>query len=908
VSERLVRAILEQVAGGKLERNAGAELLKLLKAAEPGRRDDIAIVGMAGRFPDADDPERFWDNLRAGHDSIRPFPEERRKDVEGLRQFTYMKDRDVSYAQAGYLDRIDDFDYRFFGISPKEASLMDPGQRLFLQVGWHALEDAGYGEKSLSGTRTGLYIGYSGWPMYGQFVSYAEPESFDMSVSGNISAIIASRIPHLLDLKGPSMLVDTACSSSLVALHLACRAIGAGECEQALVGGLRLTLMPLEGYVKYGIEASDARAKAFDDEADGTSLSEAVVAIFIKPLRRAIRDGDSIYAVIKGSAINQDGHSINITAPNAKAQEDVLVRAWEDAGIDPSTLSYIEAHGTGTKLGDPIEIDGIQKAFRRYTDRKQFCAIGSLKSNIGHTDAAAGLAGVVKAALALRRRELPPTMHFGFPNRQIAFEQSPVYVNDRLGEWEAGPHPRRCGVSSFGFSGTNAHVVLEEAPAAPDRPPSGEGLFEGFGLLTISAKSESALLRLVDDYARHLERNPDLPVEEACRTAAAFRGHYSHRIAVWGSSAAEWAGALRDWSARGDLSASSDRLLYGFRRVVAAHRRSGSDAETTESEIRERSERANRLLRESRERGRRPTLTDLLELARLYIDGANVDWELAWQGNKPRKARLPVYPFERTRCWLRVPEPEPTASERRIPFAESDYYRLTFGAAPIPRMALSEGRSAADADGTERIAFEADEALTLAAAELARSCGASVSDVVLAVYQTVLSKYSGASELVVGVAARANPAAPAAVRCSPAGYKTFEYFLGEAAALSAAAAEFAPEASALWKERAAGLGESAAERPYQAGYAPASPWPVPEEPWPADIVLFLHEGDGRLRLALHYRTGSLDAGLAGRFAADFLHLLGEAARDRGRQLQALSLPLAEAEPEPAMPEEFAFDL
>lgn len=309
-----------------------------------------------------------------------------------------------------------------------------------------------------------------------------------MSVQGNLSPIIASRISYLLDLRGPSMVVNTLCSSSLVALHLGCQSLKKnGECSMALIGGVQINLIPIR-QVEVGIESSSKRTRTFDHQSDGTGAGEGVIAFLLKPLEKAMKDEDNIYAVIKGSAYNQDGASAGLTAPNPAAQEDVIIKAWQEAGLDPETISYIEAHGTGTRLGDPIEIDGIKRAFRRYTDKRQFCAIGSVKSNIGHLDASAGLAGLLKAVLALQKGKIPPTINFERPNKMIAFHKSPVYVNTKLREWETDGFPRRCGVSSFGFSGTNCHVILEEAPhmeAGKDKKDNKEG---DFRILTFQQK------------------------------------------------------------------------------------------------------------------------------------------------------------------------------------------------------------------------------------------------------------------------------------------------------------------------------------------------------------------------------------------------------------------------------------
>ncbi len=407
---------------------------------------------------------------------------------------------------------------------------MDPNQRLFLETAWETIEDAGYGSKKIMGSNTAVFVGHSNEPEYKKLIyDVVEPSFYSMSVQGNLSPIIASRISYLLDLRGPSMVVNTLCSSSLVALHLGCQSLKNGECSMALIGGVQINLIPIR-QVEVGIESSSKRTRTFDHQSDGTGAGEGVIAFLLKPLEKAMKDEDNIYAVIKGSAYNQDGASAGLTAPNPAAQEDVIIKAWQEAGLDPETISYIEAHGTGTRLGDPIEIDGIKRAFRRYTDKRQFCAIGSVKSNIGHLDASAGLAGLLKAVLALQKGKIPPTINFERPNKMIAFHKSPVYVNTKLREWETDGFPRRCGVSSFGFSGTNCHVILEEAPhmeAGKDKKDNKEG---DFRILTLSAKSVGSLEKLVRLYSK-LDYD-ELGWENVCYTAGTGRTHYNCRLAL----------------------------------------------------------------------------------------------------------------------------------------------------------------------------------------------------------------------------------------------------------------------------------------------------------------------------------------------------------------------------------------
>ncbi len=452
-------------------------------------------------------------------------------DIHAYLNHINMLDQNIEFCEVAYLDEIDKFDYKFFGISPKEASLTDPIQRLFLQTAWEAIEDAGYSEYNVRGSRTGTYVGFSGFKSskYDQLITEVDPTVGVLSKTGKTPSLIAGRLAYLLDFRGPSMVLDTSCSGSLVAVHLACQAIQSGDCEMAIAGGASIKLSPITRTEKVGIESADGRARTFDDSSDGTGGGEGIVAILLKPLDRAIRDGDNIYAIIKGSAINSDGSSNGITAPNALAQEDVIFKAWKDSGIDPETITYIEAHGTGTKLGDPIEIDGIQRAFKKYTNKKHFCGIGSLKTNIGNLDSSAGIAGLVKAVLALKHKQLPPTNHFNKPNRNIDFINLPVFVNDKLTEWESKDTKRRCGVSAFGLSGTNCHIVLEEAP---ENEANSEIITDKLNILTISAKSENSLLRIINRYKNLLVKEQDLNLNNFCYSANTGRGHYSCRVAL----------------------------------------------------------------------------------------------------------------------------------------------------------------------------------------------------------------------------------------------------------------------------------------------------------------------------------------------------------------------------------------
>ncbi|WP_327204859.1 non-ribosomal peptide synthetase [Paenibacillus sp. DMB20] len=551
------------------------------------------------------------------------------------------------FFDGAYIEDISGFDYSFFRLSPKEASLMSPAQRLFLQTAWGALENAGYGGDALHGSRTGVYIGYNGDSLhdYKRIIEALDPDALSMAAPGNLSSMIPSRISYLLNLRGPAISVDTACSSSLVAVHLACQSIRSGECEAAIAGSVKINVLPLDTGIRLGIESSDNRARTFDDSADGTGIGDGVIALLLKPLSRAQEDGDHIYAVIKGSAMNQDGSSVGITAPNALAQEDVIARAWQDADIDPETVTYMEAHGTGTSLGDPIEINGLTRAFRRYTDKRQFCAIGSLKTNIGHLDHAAGIAGLLKAILSLVHKQLPPTLHYRSPNRNIPFVDSPVYINDELTPWETDGEARRCGVSAFGMSGTNCHVVLEEAPAGM---PSGRS--DRAELFCLSAYSMTALERLVllmRDWVLQHRGDESRSLADLCYTLAVGRGAHRYRLAIAVSGWEELAQTLHAAAESGLTGLALPNVRFGTADSAAAGNMRQQPV---------------------------PKEMDALELGQRYVAGYEIDWKAIYLGQRRQRLPLPTYPFDSHRCWV---EEARAGAVLHTPFAAWSGYSLS---------------------------------------------------------------------------------------------------------------------------------------------------------------------------------------------------------------------------------------
>ena len=492
--------------------------------------EPMAVVGIGCRFPGAHGPGELWRNLSEGRDSIGVVPA-RRWPVDDLYDPDFRRPGKMSTRWGGFLEGVDLFDPGFFGISPREALRMDPQQRLLLETAWEALEDAGLPRQAVAGSSTGIFLGISGTE-YGAR-QLEDPDLGDAFVgTGSALSIAANRLSYWLDLRGPSLAVDTACSSSLVALDLALQALRRGRCEQALVAGANLILSPglTVSFSKGGFMAPDGRCKAFDAKADGYVRGEGVGVVVLKPLARAREDGDRIYALCLGSAVNQDGRSNGLTAPNPAAQEAVLRAAYRDAGVAPGQVGYVEAHGTGTALGDPIEVSALGRVLGEGRPADRDCRIGSIKTNIGHLEPAAGIAGLIKAALALAKGQIPPSLHFEEPNPRIPFEELPIRVARDLEPWPATERPRFAGVSSFGFGGTNAHAVLGEAPTTPGEVAQEEA--DGPRLLPLSAQDPSALEALAGAYIRRLEASPELPLGDLCHSAAHRRSALDQRLTV----------------------------------------------------------------------------------------------------------------------------------------------------------------------------------------------------------------------------------------------------------------------------------------------------------------------------------------------------------------------------------------
>lgn len=599
----------------------------------------IAIVGMSGRFPMARDLAEFWENLCSGRDCISDMPTDRGATAGDVPR------------RGGFIADIDKFDPQFFGISVREAELMDPQQRIFLECVWRAIEDAGHDPTRLAGTPTGVFVGVATCD-YAALLDTAGQGRQAHAPIGLFHSIMANRVSYLLDLRGPSQPIDTACSSSLVAVHRAVEAIRHGKCTQAIVGGVNalLTSPLFTAFEQAGMLAEDGRCKTFDERANGYVRGEGVGVLLLKSLRQAQADGDAIYAVIRSSAENHGGHASSLTAPSSSAQADVVARAYREAGIDPRTVGYIEAHGTGTALGDPIEIDGLRQAFAALSGTKDNaaqegkCGIGSVKTHIGHLEAAAGIAGLIKGALALHARTLPGNLHFQKLNPYVALTDSPFFIVDRTQAWDAvaddrgGQWPRRMGVSSFGFGGVNAHVVLEEYVDPASRvPASSEN--RDFPIL-VSAKNPARLREQVEQLRHFLNEQSRGEATPALRdlayTLQVGRTPMEERLGLVVRSVDALVAALENFLEEREspvlfrgTADQSDPTLALFADDGALQTAVGTWMQ-------------------------QKNWTRLLEL---WVKGLPVDWANLYHGDRPLRLHLPTYPFARERYWVEQAEP-----------------------------------------------------------------------------------------------------------------------------------------------------------------------------------------------------------------------------------------------------------
>lgn len=602
----------------------------------------VAIIGMSGRFPDAPSLGQFWENLARGHCSTREADAQRWDpgyfDDDG-RQPGKARAR-----SAALLDDVDRFDAGVFNISPLAAELMDPQQRLFLEQAWAALEDAGYGGDAAQQATCGVYVGCAVGD-YIEWIEAAGQANTSEAFLGVVPSILAARISYRLNLSGPALAVDTACSSSLVAIHLACESIRSGECDMALAGGVALMLTPQLQVRsdKMGILSSTGRCAPFDAQANGTVLGEGVGVVVLKDLEQALHDGDNILGVVYGSGSNSDGKSNGITAPSADAQEALVRQVLGKAGLSPRDIGYVEAHGTGTLLGDPIEVNALKRVFGPLDARGKHCALGSVKSNIGHTTMAAGVASLIKLLLGLRHRQQPPTLQFSNLNPKIDLSDSPLFIGTELSEWLPGPDGRRlAGVSSFGFSGTNCHLVVGDIELAPRSDVPQAAAYP----LLLSGRTPAALRQRIQDLRAWLEQaGSQAELADLAFTLACGRSHFRYRRAWVVASVAELRACLEQ-ALDDDVSVSGQ---------------AGNEPLSPEAC-------AGLIGAWSQAMDTAGCLQALAPLAQAYVAGAAFDWTGWPQAQRYRRISLPTYPFARDRHWLDQTAAATVQQESRLPY------------------------------------------------------------------------------------------------------------------------------------------------------------------------------------------------------------------------------------------------
>lgn len=590
---------------------------------ERSRNEPIAIVGMGCRFPGGGTgPGDFWRMLLSGVDAGREIPSNR-YDIDAWYDPDPNKPGRMYVRRAALLDDVDHFDAGFFGISPREVASMDPQQRLLLEVAWEAIEDAGFPRDALAGTATGVYVGVMFYD-YAHLIASAGLQHIDTYYgTGNGVGFLAGRLSYYLGLSGPSLVLDSACSSSLVAVHMACQSLRIGETNLALACGVNLILSPLSSVVMCRLRAlaPDGRCKTFDAAADGYARGEGCGVVVLKRLSDALAAGDRIWAVIRGSAVNQNGAGAGITVPNGLAQQAVIRKALAEAKVEPKEIGYVEAHGTGTRLGDPLELRSLWSVLKHGRDASSPIVVGSLKTNVGHMEGAAGIGALIKTAMALRYGCIPPHLHVKQLNPLIAEEGIPLQVPQQLMPWPKTPGGRIAGVSSFGMSGTNAHMIVEAAPA--ETATSVEVSLRP-QVLCLSARSEGELRELASRYCEHFRRGGEGRPEDICFTASAGRTHWDHRLAILADDAASYERKLGAW-----LEGRSETGVL-----------QGKASSNSASAV--------------------PESADPEQVARLYISGARVNWAALYKNQAVRKVSLPTYPFNRQRYWVDIPEAMPS--------------------------------------------------------------------------------------------------------------------------------------------------------------------------------------------------------------------------------------------------------
>ena len=625
-----------------------------LDALEQAKHEPIAVVGMSCRFPGANNPEEYWQLLQDGRDAITDVPQDR-------------WDRDISPEQitrGGFVPHLKEFDPSFFRIAPKEAVSIDPQQRLLLEVSWEALENAAIPADRVRGSQTGVFIGIAAVDYWHQLLSRSKTDIDPYLTTGNTHSLASGRISHFFDFTGASISLDTACSSSLVAVHLAIKSLRDRECNMALAGGVNRLISPKVSinFARAKMLSVDGRCKTFDESANGFVRSEGCGIVVLKRLSDAIAERDRIRSVLLGSATNQDGRTSSITTPSSLSQQAVIKQALANSRVEASQISYLETHGTGTSLGDAIELEALSQIF---ADNEEL-VLGAVKTNIGHLESAAGIASLIKTVLALENRIIPSNLHLKQPNNWIEWQQLPFRLPQKAIAWNN--QPRMAGISSFGFSGNNAHIIVKEADLAiEDRETNKKDVY----LFTLSARNKKALDELAKKHLDYIDSHPNLLIEDVCMTSNIGRSHFNHRQAICVTSITDLQTKL-DRYRSGEIpsglyqgKANSNPKVSLITEIENAELTKLIKSIINNSLVSDDAADVIWIVSKSNTNGSdsanvihsliKPESNNwqifIYGLAQLYILGIDISWELLWQDNSGNKITLPTYPFQRSTYW-----------------------------------------------------------------------------------------------------------------------------------------------------------------------------------------------------------------------------------------------------------------
>ena len=648
--DKVIKYIVDKYNNGDIDREFTKSILGLIK--DEKKKDEIAIIGMSIRIADVDEKSAFWKIIMDGRDCIKEFPPEREEQIKKIAKYRYGKE--MPFYKAAFIDDISSFDDKIFKCTPNEASLMDPNHKVFLQAAYRALDDSGYLNDSIVKSSTGIFLGYS--PSikdnYQSIINDVNKSDVSVSIPYNLCSIAASRLSYLLDLRGPAVVVDSACSSGLSAFDIAIKNLRNNDCNLAIVGGVKLHILPFDDKdYMMGIESKDGHTRAFDGSSTGSGVGEGAVAFVLKRLEEAEKDHDNIYAVIKGIAMNQDGASLGITAPNPESQKSVIENAWKKTGVSPETIEYLETHGTGTSLGDPIEVNSINRAFQDYTDKKIFCAIGSVKSNFGHLFECGAMVSVFKSVLTLNNKILPKTVNYESINKEIDFVKSAVYINTINRIWKESNHPRRCGISAFGYSGTNAHMILEEYNNILPKTSEAKAYF-----IMFSAETKTSLENLLFKYEKYFAVFSEYDLKNISWTLALKKKHYSHRVIFLANSVDEILEKIKLINRNG-LENNND-IFYAFHKIIKTERKNIIDGEITIKEFEQLNREAEKLF-DSDLNG------NALKIINLYCRGANINWSKAFDKDENAyTVSLLSYCFDKCKTWIDMSNFNPESPKR----------------------------------------------------------------------------------------------------------------------------------------------------------------------------------------------------------------------------------------------------